>query len=67
MKRIEFLRAMAAARNAFAKELESHGLHMTSFDPANPYNVKVYTLDRHGLRDEFVGEITFKNKCYIEH
>ena len=65
MERIEFLRAMSAARNAFRNELEKRGLHLTDFRPESPEKRMVYEYgEREDLMGRYVGEITFRQKFY---
>ena len=43
MERIEILRALAEARNAFNKVLENHGIEHTSWNENNPNEYFLFT------------------------
>ena len=58
MERIETLRILAEARNAFNKVLENHGIEHTTWDANNPTEYYLYT-QKPGYPMKNIAKITY--------
>ena len=67
MKRIDVLRALAAAKNAFNAELKKRGIYCTDWNMNDPHKYKLFTSnDSLEYPVTYIAEITFQQKVYSE-
>ena len=67
MKRIDVLRALAAAKNAFNAELKKRGIYCTDWNMNDPHKYKLFTSnDSLEYPVTYIAEINFQQKVYSE-
>ena len=66
VKRIDVLRALAAANSAFRDELKKYGYQMSGFDMERPYNYTIFIDNGPTEHITIVADITYKQKILID-